>query len=34
MGLNLIRFWETDIKKKNFKYILFNKLKEYGKEKN
>jgi G:T-mismatch repair DNA endonuclease (very short patch repair protein) len=34
MGVNLIRFWETDIKKKNFKYILFNKLKEYGKEKN
>lgn len=31
-GLNLIRFWETDIKKKNFKYNLFNKIKEYGKK--
>ena len=31
---NLIRFWESDIKKKNFKYVLFNKIKEYGKKEN
>lgn len=31
---NLIRFWESDIKKKNFKYRLFNKIKEYGKKEN
>jgi very-short-patch-repair endonuclease len=31
---NLIRFWELDINKKNFKYVLFNKLKEYEKDKN
>ena len=30
-GYKLIRFWESDIKKKNFKYKLFNKIKEYGK---
>ena len=30
-GYNLIRFWESDIKKKNFKYKLFNKIKTYGK---
>jgi len=31
---NLIRFWVSDIKKKNFKYKLFNKIKEYGKKEN
>ncbi len=31
-GYNLIRFWETDIKKKNFKFKLFNELKKYGKK--
>jgi len=31
---NLIRFWESDIKKKNFKYVLFNKIKEYEKKEN
>ncbi len=31
---NLVRFWESDIKKKNFKYVLFNKIKEYGKKEN
>lgn len=33
-GYNLIRFWETDIKKKNFKFKLFNELKKYGKKEN
>jgi len=31
-GYNLIRFWETDIKKKNFKFKLFNEIKKYGKK--
>lgn len=26
-GYNLIRFWETDIKKKNFKFKLYNEIK-------
>jgi very-short-patch-repair endonuclease len=29
---NLIRFWETDIRKKNFKFKLFNEIKKYGKK--
>lgn len=33
-GYNLIRFWETDIKKKNFKFKLFNEIKKYGKKEN
>ncbi len=31
-GFNLIRFWETDIKKKNFKFKLLNEIKKYGKK--
>ena len=31
-GYNLIRFWESDIKKKNFKYKFFNEIKKYGKK--
>ncbi len=31
---NLVRFWETDINKKNFKYKLINELKKYGKKEN
>ena len=30
-GYNLLRFWETEIKKKNFKYLLLKKIKENGK---
>lgn len=33
-GFNLIRFWETDIKKKNFKFKLLNEIKKYGKKEN
>ena len=31
-GFSLIRFWETDIKKKNFKFNLMNKIKQYAKK--
>ena len=31
-GYNLLRFWETDIKKKNFKIKLLNEIKKYGKK--
>ena len=31
-GYNLERFWECDIKKKNFKFLLFNTLKKYAKD--
>ena len=34
MGYNIIRFWETDINKKNFVYKLFNEIKKYGKKEN
>lgn len=33
-GYNLIRFWENDIRKKNFKYKLINEIKKYGKKEN
>jgi len=33
-GYNLVRFWETDIKKKNFKFKLINEIKKYGKKEN
>lgn len=33
-GYNLVRFWECDITKKNFKYNLFNEIKKYGKKEN
>lgn len=29
---NLVRFWESEIKKKNFKYKLLNEIKKYGKK--
>ena len=31
-GYNILRFWESDIKKKNFKYKLLNEIKKYAKK--
>ena len=31
---NIIRFWECEINKKNFKYELFKQIKKYGKREN
>ena len=33
-GYNLLRFWETDIKKRNFKQSLLKEIKNYGKKEN
>jgi len=30
-GYYLLRFWEEDIKKRNFKQFLLNEIKKYGK---